>query len=79
VAWIDCDLYDSTVPVLEYLAPRLTVGSVVVFDDWRCYRNHPDFGEQRACREWLQRNPRLSLRELLSFGWNGIAFTVASC
>jgi O-methyltransferase len=79
VAWIDCDLYDSTVPVLEYLAPRLTVGSVLVFDDWRCYRNHPAFGEQRACSEWLQRNPRLSLRELLSFGWNGIAFTVTSC
>ncbi|MCF8077797.1 MAG: TylF/MycF family methyltransferase [Desulfobacterales bacterium] len=79
VAWIDCDLYESTVPVLDYLTPRLNPGAVVIFDDWRCYRNHPDYGEQRACREWLERNPQISLKELLSFGWNGIAFTVTSC
>ncbi len=76
-AWIDCDLYESTVPVLDFLGPRLAVGSVLAFDDWRCYRNHPDFGEQRACREWLDSNPRLHLNKLLSFGWHGIAFTVA--
>jgi O-methyltransferase len=79
VAWIDCDLYESTVPVLDYICPRLTQGSVIVFDDWRCYRNHPDFGEQLACREWLERNPQLTLKKLLSFGWNGIVFTVTSC
>lgn len=77
-AWIDCDLYESTVPVLDFLGPRLAVGSVLAFDDWRCYRNHPDFGEQRACREWLDSNPRIRLNELLSFGWHGIAFTVAA-
>lgn len=76
-AWVDCDLYESTVPVLDFLTPRLSVGSVVVFDDWRCYRNNPDHGEQRACREWLARNPAMRLNELLSFGWHGIAFTVA--
>lgn len=79
VAWVDCDLYESTVPVLDYLTKRLVVGSVVIFDDWRCFRNLPEYGEQRAVREWLERNPQIALRELLSFGWNGIAFTVASC
>lgn len=79
VAWIDCDLYESTVPVLRYLAGRLGVGSVIVFDDWRCYRNSPEYGEQRACREWLEANPQIRLAELLSFGWNGVAFTVAAC
>lgn len=78
VAWIDCDLYESTVPVLEYLTGRLRVGSVVAFDDWRCFRNLPEYGQQRAVREWLEKNPQLSLRELLSFGWNGNVFTVAS-
>lgn len=76
-AWIDCDLYESTVPVLDFLTPRLAVGSVVAFDDWRCYRNQPDCGEQRACGEWLAANPRIRLNQLLSFGWHGIAFTVA--
>jgi len=79
VAWIDCDLYESTVPVLKYIAPLLSPGSVIIFDDWRCYRNHPDFGEQLACREWLEANPNIRLSELFSFGWNGIAFTVISC
>lgn len=79
VAWIDCDLYESTLPVLEYLTGRIGEGSVILFDDWRCFRNLPDFGQQRAVREWLNRNPRISLQELLSFGWNGIAFTVKEC
>jgi len=78
VAWIDCDLYESTVPVLKFLTSRVTTGSVIVFDDWRCFRNQPDFGEQLACREWLQENTHLKLIELFSFGWHGIAFTVIS-
>ena len=76
VAWIDCDLYASTVPVLDYLTDKLTCGSVLAFDDWRCYRNLPDYGEQRACREWLEANPQIELHELFSFGWHGLAFTV---
>jgi len=78
-AWIDCDLYESTVPVLDYLAPRLSVGSVLLFDDWRCYRNLGDFGQQRACREWLERNPNIKLNPFIDFGFHGMAFTVASC
>lgn len=78
-AWIDCDLYESTVPVLEFLTGRISVGSVLLFDDWRCYRNLPDFGQQRACREWLIANPQISLIDFVDFGFHGRAFTVASC
>lgn len=78
-AWIDCDLYESTVPVLNFLTPMLSVGSAVLFDDWRCFRNLPEFGQQRAVREWLAANPNLQLTELMSFGWNGQVFTVRSC
>ncbi len=79
VAWIDCDLYESTVPVLRFLTPLLSPGSVVAFDDWRCYRNSPDHGEQKACRQWLDANPQVRLDELFAFGWNGMVFTVTSC
>lgn len=75
-AWIDCDLYESTVPILKFITPYLSTGSVVLFDDWRCFRNLPTLGEQRACHEWLTENPQIKLRELFSFGWHGIAFTV---
>src|SRR5262245_42584452 len=76
VAWIDCDLYESTVPVLEFLTNRLSSGAVIAFDDWRCFRNRPDRGQQLACRQWLAKNPQIVLRDLFSFGWHGIAFTV---
>jgi hypothetical protein len=78
-AWIDCDLYESTIPVLDFLTNRLSVGSVLLFDDWRCYRNLADFGQQRACAEWLQRNPQLKLNQFVDFGFHGQAFTVAAC
>lgn len=78
-AWIDCDLYESTVPVLEFITPMLSAGCALLFDDWRCFRNLPEFGQQRAVREWLQANPRIKLAELLSFGWNGQVFTVVDC
>jgi len=78
-AWIDCDLYESTVPVLDFLTDRLSVGSVLLFDDWRCYRNLADFGQQRACSEWLGRNPQIQLNPFVDFGFHGQAFTVAAC
>ena len=79
VAWIDCDLYESAVPVLNFITPFLVPGSVVVFDDWHCFRNNPKYGVQKACREWLKRNPKIKLNELFSFGWNGEVFTVERC
>lgn len=75
-AWIDCDLYKSTVPILNFLTSRLSTGSVLAFDDWRNFRNQPDFGEQKAVGEWLAKNPAIKLRELFSYGWYGVVFTV---
>jgi hypothetical protein len=76
VAWVDCDLYASTVPVLEYLTPRLSDGAVLLFDDWYCFRAAPDRGEQRACHEWLERNPQITLIPWRQFHWLGQAFIV---
>ncbi|ACF03085.1 methyltransferase [Rhodopseudomonas palustris TIE-1] len=78
-AWIDCDLVDSTVPVLRFLTGRLSIGSVLLFDDWRCFRNLPDRGEQRACREWLDQNPQIKLAPFVDFGFHGVSFTVERC
>lgn len=76
--WIDCDFYESTVPVLKFIIPYLSIGSVILFDDWRCYRNLANHGEQRACREWLDDNKELALNEFISFGFHGMSFTVSS-
>jgi O-methyltransferase len=76
IAWVDCDLYESTVPVLDYLTDRLVQGAVLAFDDWYCFRGARDKGESRACAEWLARNPHLSLVQWLPFHWAGQSFLV---
>jgi hypothetical protein len=78
-AWIDGDLYESCVPILKFLTKRISVGTIILFDDWRVFRNLPDRGEQLACREWLDQNPNINLLPLFSFGHHGAAFTVSSC
>ena len=37
LAYIDCDLYSSTMPVLEFLLPRLKNGMIIAFDDYFCW------------------------------------------
>jgi hypothetical protein len=59
VVYIDCDLYASTVPVLEFVKEFLQVGTIIVFDDWYCYHGRPDRGEQRAFQEFRARYPDL--------------------
>lgn len=74
VAWIDCDLYESTVPVLEFLVDILEEGAILVFRDWYCYRGDRNQGEQRAVKEWLARYPDVVLIPYRSISWNGEAF-----
>ena len=52
---VDCDLYSSTVTVLEHVGPRLRPGSVVVFDE---YFNYPGWqgGEHLAWQEYCARH-----------------------
>ncbi len=59
VVYVDCDLYKSTVPVLEFAVPFLQKGTVIVFDDWFCYHGDPAFGERRAWGEFLDAHPKL--------------------
>jgi len=76
VAWVDCDLYESTVPVLDYLTNRLSPGAVLAFDDWYSFRGARDRGETRACNEWLERNPHIALVPWRPFHWAGQSFLV---
>jgi hypothetical protein len=76
VIWIDCDLYLSTVPVLDFIVPYLQSGTILCFDDWFCFRGDPaDKGEQRAVSEWLAGH-KISLIEYHKFGCFGNSFIV---
>jgi hypothetical protein len=66
VIYIDCDLYKSTVPVLEFILPFLQLGTVIVFDDWNCYHAQPDYGERKAWKEFLNIHQYLKFESFVS-------------
>lgn len=57
ICWIDCDLYQSTREVLDFVKDLIVDGTILVFDDWFCYRGSPFRGQQRAFREFQQAMP----------------------
>lgn len=76
IVWIDCDLYDSTVPVLGFITPFLQTGTILCFDDWFSYGGDPMKGEIRATHEWLENTPHIQLTHYRDFGISGRSFVV---
>jgi len=73
IAWIDCDYYYSTIPVLEYLDKCMVSGSIVIFDDWNTFRGDPYRGEQLAFNKFLKRKYWKAF-EFRRFSWHGNSF-----
>jgi hypothetical protein len=73
---VDCDLYQSTVPVLAFLADLLQDGTVVLFDDWYCFGEADDQGEPRAFREFSAAHPEWRAEWLMDFPAYGKAFVM---
>jgi hypothetical protein len=76
VVHIDCDLYQSTVEVLDALLRDdvFQDGCVVMFDDWNCNKASPYFGERRAFSEFLEKQTQYTASEFFTYGFNGAAF-----
>lgn len=68
IIMVDCDLYESSKIALDFITDLVVDGTVIIFDDWFAFRGNPNFGEQRACREWLDKNPDLSLTQYARWG-----------
>ena len=73
---VDCDMYESTKTVLSFITPFLQNGTVMLFDDWLCYRADPEKGEQRAVYEWLNDNANIELNPYRSYANVGQSFIV---
>jgi O-methyltransferase len=76
VIWVDCDLYESTVPVLDFITSYLQNGTLLIFDDWFSFRGNPNRGERKAFTEWMTRNPHLRATEFHRFDWKGTSFII---
>jgi hypothetical protein len=69
---IDCDLYSSTLTVLDLVDPFIQPGTVIVFDEMYPWNDAADYdlwyeGEFRALNEWLNMHDR-QIRPLLRSG-----------
>lgn len=69
VCVIDCDLYEPTRDVLDFVLPLLDDGALIYFDDWRLCRASPRVGERRAALEWLAAHPGIELVEFHRDHW----------
>ncbi|RKT82961.1 Macrocin-O-methyltransferase (TylF) [Saccharopolyspora antimicrobica] len=79
IANLDCDLYASSVQVLDHLLGNrlLPDGAVLLLDDYNCNRANPRFGMRRAMRECFARTDGFyDYSEFLRYGWHGRAFFV---
>jgi hypothetical protein len=65
IAMIDCDLYESVVPVLGFLTDLLVDGAVLIFDDWYLFKGNPQLGVQKAFRNWCAENPEIQVSDFL--------------
>lgn len=74
VVLVDCDLYSSTVPVLKFIAPLIQNGTVILFDDYNCFKADDNKGERLAFREFLKQNRQWYIEPFKSFGWHGQSF-----
>ena len=73
---IDCDLYESAVPVFNFMEPLLQEGTVIYIDDlFAGYKGSPHKGVARAFLEF-QRNTRWKFLRHLDIGWWGRSYIV---
>ena len=76
LAYIDCDLYSSTVDVLRFLEPRLKHGMIVAFDDYYCWTATDVSGERAALHEFLTAHPEWNFFRYKDINWGGLSFVV---
>lgn len=75
LVYIDCDYYESTKDVLEWLAPYLRHGTLLAFDDWDCYFGDYARGQRRAFAEFKEKlAERLIFLDFMKILSGGMAF-----
>ena len=62
---IDCDMYQSTLEVLNFIPKILSKKTIVLFDDF--YLTDNTSGQQLAIKQW-QKNKKIKLKEFCEYG-----------
>jgi hypothetical protein len=75
---VDCDLYESAVPVFNFIEPLLQDGSVIYMDDlFVGNKGNPNRGVARAFLEFQKRS-KWQVRRHLDVSWWGRTYIVSS-
>ena len=74
IIYVDCDLYESTLLVLDFVKSLIQEGTIIAFDEFYGFRGDPNRGEQKAFSNWLKKNKDIRAVELIKFGWGGNSF-----
>lgn len=73
---VDCDLYESAVPVFKFLDPLMQEGTVIYIDDlFAGHKGSPNKGVARAFLEY-QKKTRWRFVRHLDIGWWGRSYIV---
>ncbi len=76
IVWMDCCLYESAKPVLDFITDYLVEGSIIISNNWFALKGDPEHGEHRAFDEWLEENPSLKAIQFNKFWWMGNSFII---
>jgi hypothetical protein len=76
LAYVDCNMYSSTVTVFEFLATRLKHGMIVAFDDYYLWTPTEVSGERSALDEFLVANPQWHFLPYKEVHYAGTSFVV---
>lgn len=76
LAFVDCDLYSSTISVLEFLLPRLKNGMILAFDDYFAFSDRTLSGNRQAMLDVFGDDVAFRLLPYVQFGWHGMSFIV---
>jgi hypothetical protein len=76
IIMMDCDLYSSTCTALSWLEGLIGDKTIVIFDDWYSYSEGDQLGQQKALKEFQQRNKNLVFESKFEYERAGKVFLV---
>jgi hypothetical protein len=76
VIHIDTDVYEPSLLALEFVAPALVQGSLLLLDDYDHLAASDAKGERRAVHEWLRNHPEFDLEPYRNYAIFSRAFIV---
>jgi O-methyltransferase len=78
IIMVDCDIYTSTIQVLDFIEPLMGNTCVLVFDDWKSLDERGndcgELGQKRAFKEFLAKFPCYTFSSIDHYGANAEVF-----